>query len=66
MKRGVDPEPPDPKVGLCSACRFASLQTSARGSRFWRCLRADSDPSYRRYPPLPVHSCPGFDAARDD
>ena len=25
-----------------------------------------SDPSYRRYPPLPVHSCPGFDAARDD
>jgi hypothetical protein len=47
-------------VGLCARCRFAALQRSARGGRFWRCLRADADPAYLRYPPLPVRACPGF------
>lgn len=51
---------PLPEVGLCSACRFASSQRSAKGSRFWRCLRADSDPGYARYPRLPVRACKGF------
>jgi hypothetical protein len=49
------------RVGLCTGCRFAALQRSARGSRFWRCRRADGDPAYRRYPPLPVMRCPGFE-----
>jgi hypothetical protein len=49
------------RVGLCARCRFAVVQPSARGSRFWRCLRADSDPAYRRYPPLPVLRCAGFE-----
>jgi hypothetical protein len=48
-------------VGLCARCRMASVQRSARGGRFWRCGRADSDPAYRRYPPLPVLRCPGFE-----
>jgi hypothetical protein len=51
----------DPRVGLCSACRFARPQRSAKGSVFWRCLRARSDPSYLPYPPLPVKACPGFE-----
>jgi hypothetical protein len=50
------------RVGLCASCRFAARQRSARGGSFWRCRRADSDPDYRRYPPLPVRSCPGFEA----
>lgn len=45
---------PDPDVGLCCVCRHAALQRSARGSAFWRCRRADTDPAFRRYPPLPV------------
>jgi hypothetical protein len=49
------------RVGLCAGCRFAALQRSARGSRFWRCRRADSDPGFARYPPLPVRSCAGFE-----
>jgi hypothetical protein len=49
-------------VGLCATCRFAARQRNARGSHFWRCRRADTDPAYRRYPPLPVRSCPGFEA----
>jgi glycine cleavage system transcriptional repressor len=38
-----------------------STQRSTRGSTFWRCLRADVDSSYRRYPPLPVADCGGFE-----
>lgn len=48
-------------VGLCARCRMASVQRGARGRRFWRCGRADADPAYRRYPPLPVLRCRGFD-----
>jgi len=48
-------------VGRCASCRHASTQESARGSVFWRCLRADRDPDYPRYPPLPVRECPGHE-----
>ena len=49
-------------VGLCARCAFASPQAGARGSRFWRCRRADADPAFPRYPALPVLRCPGFEA----
>ena len=48
-------------VGLCARCAFASTLASAKGSRFWRCRRADSDPRFPRYPALPVLRCPGFE-----
>jgi hypothetical protein len=51
----------DPSVGLCACCACAERVRSARGSVFWRCRRADSDPRFRRYPPLPVASCPGYE-----
>jgi hypothetical protein len=54
-------ELPDPRVGLCAACLHARVQVSARGSTFWRCARADDDPRYRRYPPLPVSECAGHE-----
>lgn len=49
-------------VGLCSLCRSGEPQPSARGTTFWRCLRAERDPAYGKYPPLPVAACPGFQA----
>ena len=52
---------PDPEVGLCARCRHAATQQSARGSVFWRCRRADTDPRLLRYPPLPVERCHGFE-----
>ncbi len=52
-------------VGLCFACSHGRAQANARGSTFWRCLRADSEPDFLRYPPLPVERCRGFEA-RDD
>lgn len=62
-----DPQPADAaagRVGLCARCRHARVQASARGSRFWRCLRADTEAAYLRYPPLPVRLCPGFESGR--
>jgi hypothetical protein len=50
-------------VGLCARCRHARTQTTKRGSTFWRCMRAETDARFARYPPLPVRACPGFEAA---
>ena len=51
----------DAAVGLCARCRFAAVQEGGRGSRFWRCRRAEADARFRRYPPLPVLRCPGYE-----
>jgi hypothetical protein len=51
-----------PDVGLCAECRHARVQRSARGSEFWRCLRAETDAGFERYPRLPVEECSGYDA----
>lgn len=48
-------------VGLCLTCRWAKPSTNRRGSTFYRCGRAESDPRFTRYPPLPVRSCPGYE-----
>ncbi len=55
------PAQPNPEVGLCSICRFAATQLSSKESIFWRCLRADFDAKFQRYPPLPVAECAGFE-----
>jgi hypothetical protein len=47
-------------AGLCARCVHARLLASSR-SVFVRCARADIDPRYPRYPPLPVLRCGGFD-----
>ena len=57
------PRPPVPEVGLCADCRHARTQETARGSVFWRCLRAEDDPRFRRYPALPVRVCAGHERA---
>ena len=52
------------KVGLCASCRWVRIVQNRRGSVFYRCLRADTDPPdprFVRYPPLPVLSCPGYE-----
>ena len=50
-------------VGLCLTCRCKRAVTNRRGSVFFRCARADTDPRYVRYPPLPVETCPGYEEA---
>jgi hypothetical protein len=34
--------------------------TSRRGSVFYRCTLADTDPRFARYPALPVLTCSGY------
>lgn len=57
--------PPTPSPGLCADCRWARVVESARGSAFLRCGRSDLDAAFRRYPPLPVLRCAGFEVRED-
>jgi hypothetical protein len=50
-------------VGLCLACRWMRVVTNRRGSRFFRCTRADTDVRFARYPALPVLHCIGYEPA---
>lgn len=52
-------------TGLCGVCRFAAVVPSARGPQYLRCGRSDSDPSYARYPRLPMRVCAGFEPRRE-
>ena len=52
---------PSPFPGLCADCAFARIVNSGR-STFYLCERALTDPGFRKYPPLPVLSCPGYRA----
>jgi hypothetical protein len=51
------------RVGLCARCRHARRTANARGSAFWQCSLAQSDPRFARYPRLPVRACPGHETA---
>lgn len=48
---------PDP--GLCATCRHAAVVRGAR-SLFWMCRLSATDPSFDRYPRLPVLQCRGY------
>jgi hypothetical protein len=47
-------------VGLCAQCLHARRLTSGRGSTFWLCGLSQRDPSFPKYPRLPVRTCGGF------
>ncbi|MSR22636.1 MAG: hypothetical protein EXR92_03695 [Gemmatimonadetes bacterium] len=59
---GPIPEEEERTVGLCGSCRFRRSVSSTRGSRFVLCLRSQEDPTFPRYPLLPIHRCDGFEA----
>jgi hypothetical protein len=49
------------RAGLCASCRHSTTVVSDRGSRFYLCELAKSDPRFPRYPPLPVRTCIGYE-----
>lgn len=49
------------EAGLCASCAHAVIMRSDRGSIFYRCERAKTDPRYPKYPRLPVLHCPGWE-----
>ena len=54
------------RVGLCASCRFADVITSSRSSTFYRCRLSETDPSFRKYPVLPMLACRGYQAKERD
>ena len=49
-------------VGLCADCRLARIIQSDRGSTFYLCQQSLTDPSFPKYPRLPVLSCSAYRA----
>ena len=49
------------RVGLCANCRFVRRVESGRGSTFFLCRKSSVDPSFPKYPRLPVIECRGYD-----
>ena len=52
----------NPEAGLCPSCRHCQIIRSSKGSTFYMCRRAATDPRFLKYPPLPMHECEGFEA----
>jgi hypothetical protein len=48
--------------GLCDRCRHQRVVRNTRGSVFSLCERSKVDPSYPKYPRVPVLECRGFEA----
>ena len=52
--------PSAPREGLCATCTHARRVTNDRGSVFVRCTYSSVDPSYPKYPRLPVLACSAY------
>jgi hypothetical protein len=52
--------PDDARAGLCADCTHARVVRSDRGSLFYLCQLSFEDPSFPKYPRLPVLDCAGF------
>ncbi|MFZ0958144.1 MAG: hypothetical protein WAN60_17505 [Candidatus Sulfotelmatobacter sp.] len=56
-----DRESAGSRVGLCTDCHFMRVVESARGSKFYLCGRSATDPTFPKYPRLPVLQCRGYE-----
>ncbi len=54
------------RAGLCADCMHARRGESDRGSIFYLCQRAASDPTFPKYPQLPMIRCSGYVSHRID
>ncbi|HAC45618.1 MAG TPA: hypothetical protein DCF65_06060 [Chloroflexi bacterium] len=52
------------EVGLCASCKH-SRAISGKQSTFWMCELSRTDPSFPRYPRLPVLRCRGYEPKSD-
>jgi hypothetical protein len=46
---------------MCATCRHMEKIVSARGSTFYLCQLALTDPRFSKYPTLPVLACEGYE-----
>jgi len=47
-------------IGLCINCKHRQVISSAKGSFFFLCSLSKVDPSFPKYPLLPVLACSGY------
>jgi hypothetical protein len=52
-------------VGLCQDCCHAKWIENERGSRFILCNLSKTDPTFPKYPRLPVVACSGYRKIED-
>jgi hypothetical protein len=59
----VDPikQTEESRAGLCATCRHLKRNRNDRGSVFYYCRRSETDPSFPKYPALPVLRCRGHE-----
>ena len=50
------------RIGLCFCCRHMRVVRTGRGSAFYLCQHSAVDPSYPKYPRLPVIRCAAYRA----
>ena len=48
------------EAGLCESCAH-SRKVAGAHTVFWMCERSRKDPTFPRYPRLPVLSCRGYE-----
>jgi hypothetical protein len=60
VTEAADTDDEQRRVGLCFDCLHAQRIQSDRGSTFYRCKLSDTDPSFPKYPRLPVLQCVGY------
>jgi len=48
-------------AGLCETCSHRQIVRSSKGSSFVLCRLSEVDPSFRRYPVLPIIACRGYE-----
>ena len=48
-------------AGLCTDCQHAQKIESSRQSTFYLCQLSATDPSFPKYPRLPVIECRGYE-----
>ena len=51
------------RVGLCETCIYAKVIQNQRESLFLLCKYSKIDPSFRKYPNLPVTVCTAYKEA---
>jgi hypothetical protein len=50
-------------AGLCATCAHVKRVGSSKSSVFYLCRLSETDPRFRKYPPLPMLQCAGYERA---
>lgn len=54
------------RVGLCAGCRHVKELATKIGATIYQCRLAAKDARFRKFPPLPMLACPGFEKGPEE